>query len=164
MTTARTAEEIIADGARPHAAAQQAQLEAWAAGHGLKRMSPELVKGAILADYLEACAADGFMSATRHAGPVPFASDQERGTRFPQVAADDPGPVPTPAPVTMPDEYRYLSPDTARTLHAVDTMRLTDDERRRMIEYMTGYDTDAVNAGLTFIAYTRRPRHPGPQS
>lgn len=84
-----------------------------------------------------------------------------------EAASTDPGPVPTPAPVTMPNEYdayRYLSPDTARTLHAVDTMRLTDNERRRMIEYMTGYDTDAVNAGLTFIAYTRRPRHPGPQS
>lgn len=54
MTHARTTEEIIADGANPTAAAQQAQLEAWIARHGLKRSSDELFDGAILADYLEA--------------------------------------------------------------------------------------------------------------
>jgi hypothetical protein len=58
---ARTAEQIIADGARPEAAAQQAQLERWISGHEQERPADDYVDY-IVRDEIDAYAADGFMS------------------------------------------------------------------------------------------------------
>lgn len=71
--TARTAEQIQADGASPNSAAQQAQIEAWRAGH-----DGRTIQEAIDADQIDAYAADGFMTASP---PVAVQSTDLTGAR-----------------------------------------------------------------------------------
>lgn len=69
MTNARTTEQIIADGARPAAAAQQAQLERWISDHRVTWSGGSL-QPLVAGDEIDAYAADGFMSANSNPSPI----------------------------------------------------------------------------------------------
>lgn len=81
--------EIIADGARPDAAAQQAQLEAWIAEHRVTWSGSSDLSALVAADeidaYADADAADGFVSAGR--GDEGRQLPQRQPGRAAQIAA-----------------------------------------------------------------------------
>jgi hypothetical protein len=114
MTNARTVEQIIADGARPESAEQQAQVERWQERHNLA--GTVILDDMLADDESEAYAADGFMTSTRRS-PMPV---REPGRAqiiaaihaYADFLADHPD-VPAPQYLTANAHYRREDePDT----------------------------------------------------